>query len=111
MLLGHWVKLEWLELMEMQTRATRIGFLETLAFPVVPVALAACHLPDVHGRRWPQQPREHIVQASFNRELDIACMVSWHAACILHLSHSMTTLAGSHLWINLDVSAEMRMAA
>jgi len=46
MLLGHWVKLEWLELMEMQTRATRIGFLETLAFPVVPVALAACHLPD-----------------------------------------------------------------
>jgi len=47
MLLGHWVKLEWLELMEMQTRATRIGFLETLAFPVVPVALAACHLPDV----------------------------------------------------------------
>jgi len=46
MLLGHWVKLEWLELMEMQTRATRIGFLETLAFPVIPVALAACHLPD-----------------------------------------------------------------
>jgi len=46
MLLGHWVKLEWLELMEMWTRTTRIGFLETLAFPVVPVALAACHLSD-----------------------------------------------------------------
>jgi len=46
MLLGHWVKLEWLELMEMWTRTTRIGFLETLAFPVIPVALAACHLPD-----------------------------------------------------------------
>jgi len=47
MLLGHWVKLEWLELMEMRTRTTRIGFLEALAFPVDPVALAACHLADV----------------------------------------------------------------
>jgi len=46
MLLGHWVKLEWLELMEMQTRTTRIGFLETLAFPVVPVVLDAHRLPD-----------------------------------------------------------------
>jgi len=41
------VELEWLELMEMWTRTTRIIFLATLAFPVVPVALAACHLPDV----------------------------------------------------------------
>jgi hypothetical protein len=49
MLLGYWVELEWLELMEMRTRTTRVGFLETLAFPVVPVALAACHLPDESG--------------------------------------------------------------
>ena len=46
MLLGDWVELEWLEPMEMQTRTTRIGCLATLVFPVVPVALAACHLAD-----------------------------------------------------------------
>jgi len=50
MLLGYWVELGWLELVEMRTRTTRIGFLETLAFPVVPVALAACHLPDDWAR-------------------------------------------------------------
>ena len=47
MLLGDWVELEWLEPMEMWTRTTRIGCLATLVFPVVPVALAACHLADV----------------------------------------------------------------
>jgi len=64
MLLGHWVKLEWLELMEMQTRATRIGFLETLAFPVVPVALAACHLPDEGYGPWCAQNTTSISNLS-----------------------------------------------
>ena len=50
MLLGHWVELEWLEPMEMRTRTTRIGSLVTPAFPVVPVALAACHLADGANR-------------------------------------------------------------
>jgi len=50
--LGHWVELEWLELMEMWTRMTRIGCLATLAFPVVPAALATCHLADADGPTW-----------------------------------------------------------
>jgi len=66
MLLGHWVELEWLESMEMQTRTTRIGSLVIPAFPVVPVALAVCHLADVAAWAISRQPwaREQARHAS-----------------------------------------------